>query len=216
MLSKSAIALLAANVLTVAGVFLLDWDVAAIVILFWFENLVIGFWNVLKMIRTDNVYPDPESNKGNPQKFGKFPAIPFFVVHYGGFCLGHGIFLYSTLFSLQGFNGVYAPVGEMFNLIFTTSLVFAAGLLFMSHGYSYFVNYIGKKEYAVTNIQQLMRQPYGRIMVVHIFIFATTWFIADQHADKKILIVPLVAIKTMLDLFMHIKLHKKPGNTGFI
>jgi len=45
----SLIALLIANIIPLFGVLFLEWDAFSIVLLYWAENLVIGFYNVLKI-----------------------------------------------------------------------------------------------------------------------------------------------------------------------
>jgi len=60
------IALLAANVIPLFGVLFLDWDAFSIVLLYWSENLVIGFYNILKIA---------------------FAAVPHQAAHLGKFLL---------------------------------------------------------------------------------------------------------------------------------
>ena len=48
--SLSTQALTVANLLPLIGVVFLGWDAAAIVLLYWIENLIIGLFNVLRMI----------------------------------------------------------------------------------------------------------------------------------------------------------------------
>ena len=49
MLRYSLPALILSNLVPVAGVILFDWNVSAILLLYWAENAIIGFFNVLKM-----------------------------------------------------------------------------------------------------------------------------------------------------------------------
>ena len=82
----STLALIVANLVPLAGVFLMGWDAAIIVLLYWTENLVIGFYNTLK-IALVKVSDPPVGH------LGKLFAIPFFWLHFGGFCGMHGLFL---------------------------------------------------------------------------------------------------------------------------
>ena len=67
---RIALALLVAvNLIPIAGVLWLDWDLASIIILYWLENLVIGFYTLLKMLHLQGLA-------------GLFPAA-FFCLHYG-------------------------------------------------------------------------------------------------------------------------------------
>ncbi len=75
LLRPSSIALVLANLMPLGGVFLFDWQVFDILMLYWAENVVIGVVNVLRM-----------SVSGESEKWF---YIPFFIVHYGLFCFGH-------------------------------------------------------------------------------------------------------------------------------
>jgi len=86
-MTLSLLALVAANVVPLVGVVLLGWDAAVIVLLYWTENLVIGFYNILKMA----MVKAPHSTVQNSKLF----VIPFFCLHFGAFCAGHGFFLYG-------------------------------------------------------------------------------------------------------------------------
>ena len=47
--------LIAANLFPLAGVLLLDRGVGALVVLYWSENLVLGFYNILKMVSVKGI-----------------------------------------------------------------------------------------------------------------------------------------------------------------
>ena len=56
LLDIPVISLLIANAIPLWGVIFLGWDAFYIVLLYWTENLIIGFYNVLKMA-------DPETGE---------------------------------------------------------------------------------------------------------------------------------------------------------
>ena len=100
--------LILANLVPVAGVLLLQWDVLTLLLLYWVENVVIGVINVFRMICTpvDTFYKDcPEPpevtapgeeykyDRKIPGQGAKLILIPFFILHYGGFCYGHLSFM---------------------------------------------------------------------------------------------------------------------------
>src|SRR5262245_8003810 len=114
---SSAWALVAANCLPLLGVLFLGWVAFAIVVLYWSENVVIGAINVLKMITCDpydsllvlgNVDPSDKLNSERMQRSrgdsvkvlrlanhgSKLFFVPFFIVHYGIFCMVHGVFIF--------------------------------------------------------------------------------------------------------------------------
>ena len=48
-MSLSGLALIGANLVPLAGVLFLGWDLASVIVLFWAESAVIGFYTALKM-----------------------------------------------------------------------------------------------------------------------------------------------------------------------
>ena len=98
----SLVALITANLVPLGGVLFAGWDVSTIVLLYWTENLIVGFYNILRMA-TARV-------KNPAEHLGKFFMIPFFCVHYGGFCAVHGFFLLA-FFKLGGGPGEAMSTG---------------------------------------------------------------------------------------------------------
>lgn len=82
----SAWVLLAANLLPLAGVLFWDWDVFALLVLFWMENVVVGVFFILRI-----VFADLEDAA---LWVGKLFMVPFFCVHYGMFTAVHGVFVF--------------------------------------------------------------------------------------------------------------------------
>ena len=101
----TAIFLIAVNFIPLAGVMFWNWSLFQIVALYWLENLIIGVINLLKMLVSS---PDAAAfSLANTSASGRGPApggkianhvskvflLPFFTVHYGMFCLVHGVFI---------------------------------------------------------------------------------------------------------------------------
>ena len=84
-MTLSIVALVAVNLIPLAGALFLGWDVGLILLVYWSENLVVGGYNLLKiMVRPAEhpiVFP------------GRLFPIAFFCFHYGAFCGVHGFFL---------------------------------------------------------------------------------------------------------------------------
>ena len=209
-------ALIGANLIPLAGVFFFNWDVTFIVLLYWFENLIAGFYNILKiaLIRKENSVFSPE----------KFFIIPFFCVHYGGFCAIHGFFL--TIFFKIGSSGSPFPEGGahwwgplifiqmLFNVIAKVwansppGMIWALLGLFISHGISFVENFILGGEYRSSTIKELMHQPYQRIVVMHIAIIAAGIFVMKLNSPMPMLII-LILLKIVFDIFLHRRSHNK-------
>jgi len=212
----SSIVLIFANVIPLVGVLLFDWNVLEILLLYWTESVVIGVLNVLRMVtcQTDNILAGlgpytagkkmpPEFQKHIPPGILsalKFFIIPFFVLHYGGFCYGH-LMAVTGFFSPAGFQGgASASLGQVWQWDFWIAIA-AIGT---SHLFSFFNNYIGKDEYKHTSLFLLMQRPYGRIVAMHIAIVFGAGFVMWLGSPLPVLMILIVA-KTAMDLKLHQK-----------
>ncbi len=212
----SSIVLIFANVIPLVGVLLFDWNVLEILLLYWTESVIIGLINVLRMAscQTDNILaglgPFTKGKKipadfqqnmppGALRAF-KFFIIPFFILHYGGFCYGH-LMAVTGFFSTAGFQGgARASLAQVWQWDFWIAVT-AIGA---SHLFSFFNNYIGKDEYKHTSLFLLMQRPYGRIVAMHIAIVFGAGFVMWLGSPLPILMILIVA-KTAMDLKLHQK-----------
>ena len=192
-LRPSVLALIAANLVPLAGVFLFGWEVFPLLLLFWFENVLIGFFNAVKMICAN-----PERNM---QWAAKCFVVPFFCFHYGVFTFVHGVFIVAMFGGgmNRGFPGPPMFINEMLE----QRLLWAAVGLFVSHGISFVHNYLICGEYRRTGVAPLMMQPYGRIVVLHLTILLGG-FLMLALKSPTIGLVLLVVLKILLDLRAHL------------
>jgi hypothetical protein len=195
-LRSSALALVMANLMPLYGVLALGWKVAPILVFYWTENLVVGFINVLKMARAKGAVNAPNMTmNGRPvTQDSRKGLIIFFIFHYGGFTLGHGVFV-MTLFHPER----QSLPGE---------IILALLVLCISHGYSYQRNFIRSGEYLQASFARLFWQPYVRVVVMHITILAGGALAQSMGSPLGALLV-LVALKTLIDLGGHWLEHKK-------
>jgi len=179
-----------------------------VLLLFWFENVVIGIFNVLRMITV--------TSGGWPGQVAKLFLIPFFVIHYGMFTLAHVAFL-LVLFGGQAFPGHLAhakltghfsmPVSAMWHAL-TPAVVLAACGLVASHGISFVSNFIGRGEFRRINIGELMLKPYGRIAVLQITIILGG-LLAIKTGSPQFAVALLVLLKIAMDVRAHRAERKK-------
>ena len=260
--SRSAIALVIANAIPLIGVVFFGWSLITILVLFWIENGIIGFWNIPKILLArgsvlqglaDMSEEAAFSATGNAQaaaelrarwlqaqaristaeSAGQIPGNPvaslllgaggigralmafWFVVHYGIFWVVHGIFVFALPHfvgatrpaCLEPFQGNplvdngFAPglCESPFGEVVWPNVTLAAVALFLSHGASFFLNYIGKREYLTTSAMRQMFAPYGRVVVLQVSILFGGIAIALIGSPVWTLVVFVVA-KTVLDL----------------
>ncbi len=205
-LRRSALALIASNAIPILGVLFLGWDVGAIVVLYWSENLIIGAYNIAKMVYVGGLRARGQS--------------AFFLLHYGGFCAVHGLFIQVLLLNTEPSpNDLSWPFIFVFGelLVVVCDQMFAAAPtawilafigLFISHGYSFVMNFHGAGEYRNTTLNRLMAAPYLRIVALHVAIIVGG-FAVMSLGQPTILLLVLIGLKTFLDLKLHRRSHRR-------
>ena len=267
--ATAVVLLIAVNLLPLAGVVLWGWNVHTLLILYWLENGIVGFWNVPKIaLAQASILPRlPDMSESaaraassNAEEAAALQAnwrrvqalrdmaasspalaqlslIPraglavFFVIHYGIFWLVHGIFVFTLpMFSnmragsLGGAAGcetrifpepgeIPMPIGDpgacvagAFGEIAWGAVLIGAAALFLSHGASFLLNYVGNGEYLRTSAPRQMGSAYGRVVVLHVTILIGGFVVAFLGAPIGALIV-LVVLKTAFDLGLHRREH---------
>ena len=213
-------ALIGANLIPVIGIFLFGWDVKFIVLLYWIENLITAFYNILKMALLSTAQAANHVNK--------LITIPFFCVHYGGFCAVHGFFLIH-FFKIGTGSSPFDNMNEWWGpLIFIQLLlsviakiwasrppemIWAVIGLTISHGISFAENYILGGEYKTSTLKKLMHQPYQRIIVMHLAILAGGVLVMELNSPLPLLII-LIGLKIAVDVYLHNKSHRTTAQLG--
>jgi hypothetical protein len=224
--SRTALlALIAVNLIPLLGVLQWNWSVFEIVFLYWCENLILGFITVLKML---TAFPSMEEGgmsievpgKGGKRKIplptpllaGKFMLaiklflVPFFIFHYGMFCMGHGTFIFAIFGDESLGNADLWTLNELI----AGPLLIALGALFLSHMYSFLINYLGSGEFRRTNPMSLMMAPYSRIIVLHLTIIAGGG-LAMVLGSPFWLLALLIGLKILMDVRAHLKERRSFG-----
>jgi len=233
--SRTALALVVANAIPLVGVLFFGWSLLTILVLYWVENGIVGLWNIPKIILAEgSLVPGgivPPSSRTAGLIGGKIPGAGrvamagFFLIHYGFFWIGHGVFV----FVLPNFAGAFSsgpsfcdysnPPGGFpsfgvggcgpgpFGDVIRANIAIAAVALFLSHGASFFLNYLGRGEHRRTSAPQQMFAPYGRVVVLHLTILFGAFVAALLGAPIGVLII-LVVLKTAFDLRLHLREHR--------
>ena len=199
----SAVFLVAANLVPLLGVLLWDWDVFLLLLLFWCENVVIGIFGIARMI---------VAGKTDSAAEGLFLPL-FFLVHYGGFMFGHFMVLFGMYSSaVEGAGKLVEPAD--YYLAITDRLNWVAVLaLFVSHGWSFIENYMGKREHEQLTPGQAMALPYRRMFITHIALLLGGFFLVEKGEPLAGLIL-LIVLKIGLDLVFHRREHARLAAAG--
>lgn len=204
----SIVSLILVNVVLLALALIQQWSVFMVVFVFWIENVIIGFFNILKMLKAQPAPVDPAKAEGaevmlNNTGCGKYFFAFFFMIHYYAFCAGHVVFIF-VLFLGDLFGGIKGHM-EMADWI---NIGIGAVGIFISHAISFGTNYIGKKEYENVNLKSLMMSPYKRIVLVHVFIIGAGFVLTSGEGVSWLLLALFMIGKTIIDLRQHYKEHE--------
>jgi len=195
--TPSILLLIAANLVPLAGTAFFGWRLSDVMVLYWAESAVIGLFNVLKIVKIG----------GWP---GLFAAI-FFLGHFGGFMAVHFLFIYGIF--VEGFvgDGPSGSLSEVFGLF--VALWPALLALFVSHAYSYFSNFLGRREYQSRTVKDQMSDPYSRIVFMHlVLIFGGG--LALVLGEPTLVIIGVILLKIVFDVRAHLKQHSIRQGTG--
>lgn len=187
-LDASLRSLVLSNLITIFLAISQNWNILTVMWVYWIQSMIIGFFNFIRIISLKQFSTEGMTVNGSPIEPSAgnkiFYAI-FFAFHYSGFHFVYALFL----------------KGYPENLIDFNSVLFASGIFFLNHMFSYFYN--KKKDTPKENLGRLMMFPYTRILPMHLTI------IFGSFLEKGMLIIFLL-LKTVADLIMHIKEHEKP------
>ena len=220
-LDVSVIALIAANLVPLAGALFLGWDVGFIIIVYWAENVAIGFYYILRLFFRRVEHPLVH--------IGTIFAALFFFVHYGGFCGVHGMFVLVLTRGGEVAESVF-PQGTWWGPLVFVQILYAvvrqvvktagrdlmwpvAGLM-ISHGISFVRNYILGGEYKRATTGELMKAPYKRVVILHVAIIFGGWLVMLLGSALPFAVL-LVVLKIALDIKLHKKSHARAeGDAG--
>jgi hypothetical protein len=198
--SVAVVALVVANLVPLVGVLAFGWELLTILAIYWLENGVVGVFNVLRMASARGA----RGASGLSEAAAKVTMIPFFCVHYGIFWVVHGVFV----FTLPAFAGPVAKETAFGEWVDAGTLAGAVLALTISHGVSYWMNFLRGGEYRRVSAADLMMAPYGRVVVLHLTILFGGIAVAVTGASVAALVL-LVVLKTILDLRFHLGEHSR-------
>ena len=211
---SSVAALVLGNLIPVGGVLLLDWNAAHIVLLYWAENLIAGFYGILKLA----LIPAPRPL----HHLAKLFLIPFFSLHYGGFCAVHGLFLLIFFRLGEGMQWASPHRAWPGPFVFLQLLISVIGQawrtmppemiwpllgLAASHGVSFVENHILHGEYSDLAVRDLMTRPYRRIVILHVAVIAGGIPVMMLESPLPLLLL-LIALKIGFDIHLHARTHR--------
>jgi len=180
--------LILSNLVPLIGVFFWDWNIFQLLFAYWCESAVIGVFTILRLV---------------VKKEMKF--ILFFIIHFGAFMQAHLLFLIVFFSSDASVLPEAGLASARVNLKATFFVILPAVVaMVISHGVSYYSNFLKNKEYVGLSPVQIMIAPYPRIFLMHVtVIFGGFLAVMLQNLIGGLIV--LVILKTILDFFGHTK-----------
>lgn len=163
------------NAVPLWGVVARGWNVFSIVFVYWAENLIVGLFNVWKLRLIARHGPSRGSSLAG-----------FFALHYGGFCLVHGILLAVFFWEPR------IPWGDI-------GLGFLA--LLASHGVSFFYGFLRPGEFRRADPGLQMFAPYPRIVIIHLTVIFGA-ILSGMMGDSMVVLQVMVAVKIAIELVL--------------
>lgn len=228
--------LVISNLSAIIGAIFFEWEWMMILLAYWMENGIIGFFTLLKIIinrikfnekpdiQIKGVYNfDPTYRPNQPffnskpiRIIGLFIEIPFLILHFGGFMLGHLIMIITLFFNEKSgnlqilFETLIDNSSDIISIMLHASIL--AVILFFSHASSFYMNFINNKEYLYIPKKNLGFSMYGRVMILHTVIIIGALF--AEFLNNKVSIsagpaILLVLVKTFTDVIFHLRERKK-------
>ena len=189
--SPSSLVLIVANLIPVAGSVFLGWSLSDVMVLYWAESAVIGLFNIIKIIIIG--------------RWAALFAAPFFVGHFGGFMAVHFLFIY-TIFVKQFQTGNAGDVELAEVALLFTSLWPALAALFISHAFSFFSNFLGRREYLGKTVNNQMSEPYSRIIFMQVVLIFGGGLTMALGSPVPVLLI-MIVVKIVFDVKAHLKQH---------
>lgn len=173
-----------ANLIPVAGVLFWGWSLSVILFLYWLESLVIGVVNIGYLIASNGEFKE------------RMRPTLFFIVHYGFFWVGHGVFLFVLLMPEIA---KYAAVDQDSLINSAKTIRYAFWGFAVSHVLSFIIYIATFPRHQRLPPSYQMFTPYGRVFVMHIVILGGA-MVAAKYSNILSVVLLFVGLKIVFEL----------------
>lgn len=179
----SIMSIIALNLIVIIGIIFFNWDGKFLILSFWIETLIIWLYTRVKLIWLSWYRLNKKS----------IFQVVVFPIHFWFFLLWHFRFINELIF--RNWENIDFSYRGLF-------LVIAS--IIISHGVSFYTNFIKNEEYITSNkFQEISVVPYIRIIPMHIAIFVM------MFADARSAILFIVIFKMIADILVHENEHRR-------
>lgn len=142
------------------GVLVFEWPAFIVLALFWCENVIIGIFNAMRILAV---------GAAAERYVSALSVTAFFIVHYGMFCLVHGVLLATIFGGLGGRGNLLDPLLLMVGRLGAepVGLLVLASMVMMSIDETLrWWRHVDPHERKA--LKAAMSAPYARIVVLHL------------------------------------------------
>lgn len=191
--------LIALNTVPLYGVFQWGWKSFDLIFLYWIENLIIGFFMILRILIRRYSHPI--------ELIMPLFLVPFFTLHYGIFCLVHGSIIIN-LFG-KGLPGEFAgmDIPEIILPFIQSQHLFWPIVALFIYQLVDWLRDSNERGLGRDGIKELTTAPYHRIMVLHVTIIASGFALGTLNEPLSGILL-LIAFKTGIDIYHSNKAEK--------
>ena len=188
---RSLTLLVLSNLFTIVLAVVQQWDVHILMWIYWGQSVVIGYFNVYRILGLDKFSTSGfliNDQPVKPTRATQRKTAVLFAMHYGIFHIGYLLFLVTASGMQSGF--------PLFSVLLC-SLAF-----YLNHRFSF--HYNRERERAgVPNIGNIMFYPYLRIIPMHLMVVIGSNFLGNNS----VALVFFLLLKTVADVGMHVIEH---------
>ncbi len=149
---------ISANIGPIVGLAFFDWSVFSLMLLYWFETVVIGLFNVPAMVMA-------RGSEVDLSVFDRLFFAGFFCVHFGAFCAGLGLFVWG--FFLDQIPT--SPFADLGTPIAAEGIAICVAAMIAGYAIR-FVDAARRGDVHRQDPTHLLFSPYGRIVVLSLTI----------------------------------------------
>jgi hypothetical protein len=171
-------------------------EVSAVSILYayFFESIIIGFFNIAKML-----YCHYYTEKKEGPIIG---LILFFTFHYGFFIGVQSVFLFAII-SMSGHSVISEPfhlLENYGNALESLGVYFVLLVLILGQILKFIFDFIKPRKYLEFSAYEIMFMPYLRIIIQQFVVILGSFFIVFSEASLVTALI-LIIMRFVLDLF---------------
>ena len=211
-------ALIAANLLIAAQALHWGWGYYQVLLIYWFEALIIGGYNVLRLLVVGLFGDQPFGAwlsrwvgfSFGSRLLGTLLGAGFFILKFGSLALATGFWL--VMLPAHFDSAGSRPVERVMEGLSEAGpgVGIAVGVLVASHGVSFVWNFLWKREFARQSVVGLIFWPYVRMALVLAVVIGGLFYVKLNPGleSAPVMVALFFLVKTIADAVTHLWEHR--------